>query len=94
MILSAQRRDFEKAIKWRDALLKIQLETDIYDVLHVVDELWSAKHLPNLKAFVEFEWDELSDFVKPYLIDREGNRLTKEAFEIWKKEAKSSTKQS
>ena len=94
MILSAQRRDFEKAIKWRDALLKIQLETDIYDVLHVVDELWSAKHLPNLKAFVEFEWDELSDFVKPYLIDREGNTLTKEAFEIWKKEAKSSTKQS
>ena len=61
---AAQRRDFEKAIKWRDALIKLHNETDIYDVLHVVDELWSARSIPEVKPFLEHKPDEFSDFAK------------------------------
>ncbi|OGC45309.1 hypothetical protein A2V49_02080 [candidate division WWE3 bacterium RBG_19FT_COMBO_34_6] len=66
---ASQKRDFEKAVKWRDAILKLDLGTDIYDVLHVVDELWSARDLPQVKPFLEHNWDELSDFAKKYLFD-------------------------
>ncbi|RJR27989.1 hypothetical protein C4561_00595 [candidate division WWE3 bacterium] len=86
MKASAERRDFEKAIKWRDALIKMENGNDVYDVLHVVDELWSAKHLPTIKAFLQHDWEELSDFSKQYFIDRAGNKITREAFELWKKE--------
>ncbi len=82
-------KDFEKAIKWRDALIKIKLRSDIYDVKHVVDELWSATHLPALKPFLTYTWDEFSDFIKGYLIDKALNNLTKDKFEAWAKEKNS-----
>ncbi len=65
---AAQRRDFEKAIKWRDALIKINNETDIFDVLHVVDELWTARNIPQVKPFLLHKNEELSDFSKEYLL--------------------------
>lgn len=61
---ASKNRDFERAIKWRDALLKIKQNTDIYDVLHVVDELWSARKIPELKPFLEHDYKEFSDFAK------------------------------
>jgi hypothetical protein len=64
---SAANRDFEKAIKWRDALDKLKLGTDIYDVLHVVNELWSARNIPELKPFFAHEWSEISPFAKEYI---------------------------
>lgn len=65
---AAQRKDFEKAIKWRDALIKLRNNTDMYDILHVVDELWSARRIPSVKPYLEHKPKELSDFIKPYLI--------------------------
>lgn len=78
---AVERKEFEKAIKWRDAVIKLERGTDIYDVLHVVDELWSARRIPEIKPFLEHNWDELSDFAKKYLQDVK----TEEELEQWKK---------
>jgi hypothetical protein len=66
MTRAATKREFEKAIKWRDALIKLKNGTDIYDVLHVVDELWAARNIPQLKPFVEHKPEELSEFSRDY----------------------------
>ncbi|MCX7779227.1 MAG: UvrB/UvrC motif-containing protein [Patescibacteria group bacterium] len=58
--------EFEKAIKWRDALYKLKEGTDIYDVLHVVDDLRMSRQLPSLKSFYEHSLDEFSSLVKNY----------------------------
>jgi len=76
---AANNQDFEKAIKWRDALLKLKQGNDIYDVLHVVDELWSARNIPAIKPFFEHSWEDFSDFAKGYFRDIK----TKEDFEDW-----------
>ena len=78
---AAQKREFEKAVKWRDAILKLEQGTDIYDVLHVVDELWSARQIPSVKPFLEHNWDELPEFAKKHLQDA----ANKEEFDKWKK---------
>ncbi len=67
MTKAAGIKDFEKAIKWRDALIKIKNGTDIYDVLHVVDELWSARNIPQLKPFLQYKKEEITDFAKEFL---------------------------
>jgi hypothetical protein len=77
---SAEKRDFEKAIKWRDAVIKLKRGTDIYDVLHVVDELWSARTIPSVKPFLEHNWEEFSTFAKDTFRDVPD----KTAFENWK----------
>lgn len=81
---AAKNREYEKAIKWRDAVKKLDQGTDIYDVLHVVDELWSSRTIPSVKPFLSHNWDELPDFVKKYL----KNVKSKEDFENWKKQSK------
>jgi hypothetical protein len=78
---AAKKREFEKAVKWRDAVLKLEQGTDIYDVLHVVDELWSARQIPSVKPFLEHNWDELSEFAKNHLEDA----ANKEEFKEWKR---------
>ena len=80
---SARRQDFEKAIKWRDAIIKLNQGTDIYDVLHVVDELWAARHIPSVKPFLEQKWEEFSDLARESF----KNVKTKEDFEKWVKES-------
>lgn len=68
MLKSADKRDYEKAIKWRDALIKLKNGSDIYDVLHVVDELWSARSIPSLKPLFSRRWENYSDFAKSNFI--------------------------
>lgn len=80
MNTACAKKDFEKAIKWRDAILKIHLGIDVYDVLHVVDELWTVRTLPSVKPFLSFTWDEFSDFAKKHL----RGVANKEQFEKWK----------
>ena len=63
---SAKAHDYEKAIKWRDAIYKLKLGTDIYDVLHVVDELWTARKIPSVKPFLQHKPGEFSPFVKKH----------------------------
>jgi hypothetical protein len=79
---AAEKQEFEKSVKWRDALLKLKQGTDIYDVLHVVDELWNARNIPSVKPFLEHDWQEFSEFVKDHFEDV-GNE---EAFKKWKQE--------
>ena len=78
---AVKKREFEKAIKWRDALIKLDQGTDMYDVLHVVDELWSARHIPEIKPFLEHDWGEFSEFAKGRFLEV-GSR---KEFEDWKK---------
>ena len=61
---AAGNMDYEKAIKWRDAVIKIKKGTDIYDVLHVVDELWTVRNIPSVKPFLKHAWGEFSSFAK------------------------------
>ncbi|MCK4968478.1 MAG: UvrB/UvrC motif-containing protein [Candidatus Aenigmarchaeota archaeon] len=63
------QQEFEKAIKWRDAINKLKAGTDIYDVLHVIDDLQISRHLPSLKTFWEHTPEEFSDFAKQNFID-------------------------
>lgn len=78
-------QDFERAIKWRDAILKISLGTDKYDILHVVDELWLGRNTPwatpKVKPFLDHTWEEFSDFAKKHFLAVAG----KEDFDNWKK---------
>jgi hypothetical protein len=81
---AAANRNYEKAIKWRDALTKIKEGNDIYDIRHVVDDLWLGRNVPwgesQVKPFLEHDWDEFSDFAKDHFI----NVSNKEEFEKWK----------
>lgn len=87
MNVASAAHNFEKAIKWRDALTKLQNGNDIYDVLHVVDELWSARNLPLVKPFLEHTWEEFSAYAKEHFKDVS----SKEEFERWKKDNKTHT---
>lgn len=78
---AAAKQDFEKAIKWRDAVLKLKRGTDKFDVLHVVNELWTARNIPEVKPFLEHDWEEFDDFAKEHFEDVDD----KEDFEEWKK---------
>ncbi|MFC1722108.1 UvrB/UvrC motif-containing protein [Patescibacteria group bacterium] len=89
---SAAKQDFEKAIKWRDAVLKVKMGTDKHDVLHVVNELWSARSnipwaKPQVKPFLDHEWEEFSEFAKNHFIEV----TSKEDFEAWKLKKKTET---
>lgn len=77
---NASDKNFEQAIKWRDAIYKLSLGTDIYDVLHVVDELWSARSIPSVKPFFDHKYDEFSPFARENMLGFN----TREDFEQWK----------
>lgn len=79
---AAAQSNFEAAIKWRDAVLKLKMGTDIYDVLHVVDELWTVRSIPSVKPFLSHNWEEFSEFAKKNFI----NSYTKGEFQHWQKE--------
>lgn len=91
MLDSVARQDFEKAIKWRDAIIKIGLGTDKHDVLHVVDELWSGRNVPwaqpQVKPFLEHSWNEFSVFARKHFRnkDDETQPLTQKVFDAWKR---------
>jgi len=63
---AARRQEFEKAIKWRDAIYKLKAGTDIYDVLHVIDDLRISRELPSLKSFWEYAPEGFSEFAKEH----------------------------
>lgn len=65
---AAEKREFEKAIKWRDAVIKLKKGTDIYDVLHVVDDLQTVRKIPSLKAVVDHKPEEISEFAREHFI--------------------------
>lgn len=50
---AAQNQEYEKAIKWRDAIIKLKEGTDVYDVLHVVNELGVIRRIPSAKPFLK-----------------------------------------
>ncbi|MFH1565924.1 MAG: hypothetical protein ABIB98_01855 [bacterium] len=52
----AKNREYEQAIRWRDAQEKLIKETDVYDAVHVIDQL---------RQFVDFK--EYKEFVSKYL---------------------------
>lgn len=80
--------EFEKAIKWRDAIYKLKEETDIYDVLHVIDDLRIGRQFPSLKSFYEHSLDEFSPFVKKAFKDFKEKEFLKEQEEMLKKTIK------
>ena len=61
-------QELEKAIKWRDAIYKLKSGMDVYDVLHVVDDLRQTRHLPSLKDYWEHDSEEFSNFAKKHFI--------------------------
>ncbi len=66
---AVKAREFEKAIKWRDAIHKLKSGTDIYDVMHVVDDLRQSRQLPSLKDFWEYYSGEFSNYAQQHFID-------------------------
>ena len=65
---AVKAQEFEKAIKWRDAIYKLKSGADIYDVLHVVDDLARSRKLPSLKDYWEHDVSEFSRFAKKHFI--------------------------
>ena len=63
---AAKNQEFEKAIKWRDAIIKLKNGADVYDVLHVVNELWTVRKLPSLKPFLKHK--RFSRFARSYFL--------------------------
>lgn len=70
-------QEFEKAIKWRDAIYKLKGGMDIYDVLHVVDDLRISRHLPSLKDYWEHAPSEFSSFAKKHFVGFEEKKFIK-----------------
>lgn len=56
MLRAEQTKNYELAIKWRDAIYKLSLMNDDLDVLHVVDELWSFRPDPWNTTLVKPFW--------------------------------------
>lgn len=77
---AASTMNYELAVKWRDAIIKLKQGNDIFDVLHVIDELWSARNIPSVKPFFDHTYEEFSTFAKEYFLGFK----TKEEFEEWK----------
>lgn len=50
---ATEREEFEAAIRWRDAIYKLERSLDIYDVVHVVDQLRSEEKLGEYAALTE-----------------------------------------
>ena len=63
---AASGQEYEKAIKWRDAVIKLKGGNDVYDVLHVVNELHSARKIPSVQPFLEHR--QFSEFAKKYFL--------------------------
>lgn len=70
-------QEFEKAIKWRDAIYKLKSGADVYDVLHVVDDLRQTRSLPSLKDYWEYSPEEFSSFAKKHFIDFQKKEFAK-----------------
>ncbi|HEY5601127.1 MAG TPA: polysaccharide deacetylase family protein [Patescibacteria group bacterium] len=86
---AANRRDFEAAIKWRDAIYKLDAGVDVYDILHVINELHTVRRIPSLKPFLVQTDKDIPQFAKRYLESltpeeiKEGReRLKKQGFKI------------
>ncbi len=77
---AAANLEFEKAIKWRDALEKLKQGTDIYDVLHIIDDLRASRTLPSLKSFWEHSLDEFSPLAENYFKDFNKDKFQEEQF--------------
>jgi len=52
MSRAAKRQEFEKAILWRDAMTKIENKTDVYDAVHVVDQLRANTDNSEVEALI------------------------------------------
>ena len=63
---AAKNQEYEKSIKWRDAIIKLKSGADVYDVLHVVNELWTARKIPSCRPFLEHK--KFSLFAKKYFL--------------------------
>jgi len=70
-------QEFEKAIKWRDAIYKLKNGMDIYDVLHVVDDLRQMRRLPSLKDYWENASEDFSVFAKKHFVDFQEKKFKK-----------------
>ncbi|MDD4996418.1 MAG: UvrB/UvrC motif-containing protein [Patescibacteria group bacterium] len=70
-------QEFEKAIKWRDAIYKLKSGMDVHDVLHVVDDLRQVRQLPSLKDYWEHAPEEFSFFAQKHFIDWQKNNFIK-----------------
>ena len=63
---AAKNQEYEKAIKWRDAIIKLRSGADVYDVLHIVNELHSARKIPSAKPFLQQK--KFTKFAKEYFL--------------------------
>ncbi|MBU1037123.1 UvrB/UvrC motif-containing protein [Patescibacteria group bacterium] len=61
---AASAQEYEKAIKWRDAVIKLKSGVDVYDVLHIVNELNTVRKIPSLKPFLQHK--KFSKFTLKY----------------------------
>lgn len=50
---AAKRQEFEKAILWRDAMTKLENKTDVYDAIHVVDQLRANTDNSEVEALIK-----------------------------------------
>jgi len=72
-----RKQEFEKAVKWRDAIYKLKSGADIYDVLHVVDDLRAVRRLPSLKDYWEHALEEFSTLAKKHFIGFKQKKFVK-----------------
>lgn len=66
---AARAQEYEKAIKWRDAVIKLKSGMDVYDVLHVVNELGAIRRIPSAKPFLQQK--RFSRFAKEHFLPLE-----------------------
>lgn len=51
--LATSRGEYEQAIRWRDGRRKLELGTDVYDAIHIVDQLRAEGRLPELSPIIK-----------------------------------------
>jgi aspartokinase-like uncharacterized kinase len=64
MLEAAKKKNFERAILWRDAIWKLETKNDIYDAIHAVDLLRLEVPDPQLKKLMD-RYKENYEKIKP-----------------------------
>ncbi len=53
MLTAAEKKDYERAIMWRDAIWKIETKNDIYDAIHATDVLRNTLPIGEIEALMD-----------------------------------------
>ncbi len=50
---AVERGEYELAIRWRDSIYKLEKKLDVYDFVHIIDQMWAENRLGEYEALAQ-----------------------------------------